>query len=718
MLDWQELDAHLREVADIAAGFARKFQSTDWAWNAGWLHDLGKAADEFQSYLIRQNGLDDPDYDGGSGRVNHSSAGAAYAEVNFGLIAGRTLAYLAAGHHAGLPDFFPTDSANAALQVRLLEGKGNLERIRERIEIFRSCLHSNLRPPAFLNSDGYHLWVRMLFSCLVDADSLDTEAFLNPLQAENRSGFPTLAELKHGFDTHMGILVSRSQKTPVNDVRQEVLADCRSAANTRPGLFTLTVPTGGGKTLASMAFAIGHALKHGKERIIYVIPYTSIIEQTSSVFADVFGRKNVVEHHSNLDPDNETPRSQLASENWDAPIIVTTNVQFFESLFAAKRSRCRKLHNIVNSVVILDEVQLLPPKLLTPCVDALNRLARDYGVTMVLATATQPALPGLDNPKEIIKEPGALYSKLKRTEISMPADFSLPASWADVAKEIAQYDQALCVVNSRRDCFDLFNLMPEGTIHLSALMCGEHRTEAIQKIKKKLMNGSPVRVISTQLVEAGVDIDFPVVFRALCGLDSIAQSAGRCNREGRMNLEGRIGMVRVFIPPKPAPAGLLRKGEDTTREMAVSQEFNAQDPEQYIKFFQTFYSRVNDTGADWLRDRFVKDVLSPDGPSVHFRTAGQEFSLIDDQAQRPVFVRFGESVRWLDELRRIGPSRVGLRRLQRYSVNLSHRVFFEATGKGLVEEVWPGFWCWIGAYSTVHGLDLFGPGWAVEDLVV
>ena len=462
-----------------------------------------------------------------------------------------------------------------------------------------------------------------------------------------------------------------------------------------------------------MAFALDHAVLHGKSRIIYVIPYTSIIEQTASVLAKIFGAENIVEHHSNLDPEKETQRSRLAAENWDAPVIVTTNVQFFESLYSSKPSRCRKLHNIVNSVVILDEAQLLPPNLLTPCVEALNQLVKNYGTTLLLSTATQPALPGIES-REIIADPPALYERLKRTQIIFPTDPNISSNWVEIAGKLQQYDQVLCVVNTRRYCYELYKLMPEGTIHLSALMCGEHRSEKIREIKQQLKNGRSIRVISTQLVEAGVDIDFPVVYRAFAGLDSIAQAGGRCNREGKLNDQGKLGKVKVFIPPTLSPRGLLRKGEDTTREMYSLDDFNPQDPSEYIRYFKIFYSKVNDTGRnfmDWLQQD------ASDG-RIQFRTAGNEFKMIDDQAQQTVFVRYGDSQRWLEDLRRIGPKRQQMRKLQRFTVNMSKRDFDRARLDGLVEEVWKGFWLWIGKYDYSHGLDLFGAGWAPEDLTV
>lgn len=714
---WHRLDEHLQAVAAMAADFAAGFASGDWAWNAGWLHDLGKADSAFQGHLRRSNGLDDSDYD--SGTVNHSSAGAALAEDSIKL-AGRILAYLAAGHHAGLPDWHPSETGNAALQVRLGEGRTNLERIRTFADQISPRLRLLTRPPTFVKPANFHFWIRTLFSCLVDADFLDTENFMQGGKAKQRGRFPKLEELAGPFFQALDKLERDAKKTPVNAVRAKIRRACEEKAEMAKGLFSLTVPTGGGKTLSAMAFALRHALKHGQQRVIYVIPYTSIIEQTGRILAGIFGNENVVEHHSNLSPEKETLHSQLAAENWDAPIIVTTNVQFFESLYAAKPSRCRKLHNIVNSVVILDEAQLLPPELLTPCVDAMNDLVRNYGVTLVLATATQPALPNLDKPTPIIEDERHLYEQLQRTKISFPASLQTPTDWPVLAQQLRQQDQVLCVVNTRRDCYDLFKLMPEGTIHLSALMCGAHRSEVIEEIKRRLSVGEPTRVISTQLVEAGVDVDFPVVYRALAGFDSIAQAAGRCNREGRLNDEGKLGQVHVFVPPKPVPRGLLLKGENTTRELCSLPGFDVHQPDAFRLYFTLFYAKLNDTGSRF-HDLLVKDV----NPTLYlqFRTAAAEFKLIDDQEQRSVIVRYGESENLLNRLRSAGPARDIMRALQRYTVNLPRQMADAMLADGRLEEVEPKkapgiiAQCSLRLYDRRTGLDVYSGYLPVADLI-
>ncbi|HPD31084.1 MAG TPA: CRISPR-associated endonuclease Cas3'' [Phycisphaerae bacterium] len=723
--EWQPLDLHLNSVASIASDYARPFQSDCWAHVAGWLHDLGKAHPQFQAYLARANGLEASEHDASvwGGRVNHSGAGAVLAVEHWPGIAGKTLAYVTAGHHAGLADWNSADSGAGALCVRLESEKPTADEVRDKLRQSIRNLSPVLSPPPFLKPAGYHLWVRMLFSCLVDADFLDTEAFMDKGRAESRPGFPALGRLKTSFDAALGRLVRESPKTLVNNIRQEVLTACRIAAEWPPGFFSLTVPTGGGKTLSSTAFALDHAIRYGKRRVIYVIPYTSIIEQTADVLRRFLGEDNVVEHHTNLSPDKETLRLALACENWNAPVIVTTNVQFFESLYAASPGSCRKLHNIIESVVILDEAQLLPPERLIPCVDALCHLTRDYGVSVVLSTATQPAIPDPLKPvcageptpllqaREIIPDPASLYDRLARTRISFPSDLEAQCDWTSLAAELCRHRQVLCIVNRRQDCRELHRLMPPGTIHLSALMCGEHRSKVIADIKERLCSDGDVRVISTQLVEAGVDLDFPVVYRALAGLDSIAQAAGRCNREGKLN---RLAEVVVFVPPRPSPPGLLRKGEDTTRELAMLPGFCPNRPASYTRYFDLYYSKVNDMGGKWLEDRLTRHM-----PDVDFRTAADEFRLIRDLSV-PVIVRYAESPTLIERLRFSGPVREVMRRLQRFTVNVNRRVAERLRDSALIEEIHPGILAQTrpGLYDTTTGLDIFSAGFPPEELVL
>jgi CRISPR-associated endonuclease/helicase Cas3 len=513
----------------------------------------------------------------------------------------------------------------------------------------------------------------------------------------------------------MAAKVNGSDKTLLNEARNNILEASLLKGESAPGFFSLAVPTGGGKTLASVGFALRHALKYKKERIIIAIPYTSIIEQTAAVYREVFGEGVVLEHHSNLDPETETRQSRLASENWDAPLIVTTNVQLFESLLASRTSSCRKLHNIANSVIILDEAQMLPSEYLRPILSLLRGLVKYFGVTVVFCTATQPALTGRIGSGEGVFEGisscvdivGAVshLEVFQRYRIEWP-DMSKKKSWPELAGELARFEQVLCVVNTRKDCRDLHRLMPDGTVHLSANMCGEHRSGVIACIKAKLSAGEKVRVISTQLVEAGVDIDFPVVYRALAGIDSVVQSAGRCNREGRLNLEGGLGKVIVFIPPELSPAGLLRKGEDVTREIIAQNPEPALGAELYLSYFRSFYRSVNGFDKPKFFDRMVRD---SNDLSFQFRTFAQEVRLVDDRGQRSIIVyykgRRGSSVELIDQLRRNGPEAWLLRKLQRFIVNIPLYEVDKLEKEGHIENV-HGYYVQksTGLYNNRYGL--------------
>ncbi|MGL6194624.1 MAG: CRISPR-associated helicase Cas3' [Thermoguttaceae bacterium] len=440
----------------------------------------------------------------------------------------------------------------------------------------------------------------------------------------------------------------------------------------------------------------------------------------------MFGDENVLEHHCNFERPKENENDtlpdalELAAENWDAPIIVTTNVQFFESLYSAKPRKCRKLHNVPGSVIILDEAQLIAPEYLTPCIEVLNHLSENFKTSIVLCTATQPAfsdlpdtLPKLNKTTEIVSEPQKYYEKLKRVEYHFPENLNEHSNWEEIAERIKEHQQVLCVVNTRRDCRELYELVKEydpNVVHLSALMCAAHRSDVISGengIKKKLEAGiKPLRVISTQLVEAGVDIDFPVVFRAMAGLDSIVQAAGRCNREGKLK---DCGDVYIFVPPKPAPLGLLRKGEDTTREMLTSGDpLNFHDPEIYSTFFDLFYDKIIDSGNELVK------LLTPDkNGSVYFRYVSSEFRLIDDNCTVPVIVKYAESPQLIERLRNEGPHKSLMRKLQRYTVNVPTQIWEQLSTSGIIMPLecfgkkFEIFYQSIDSgYDYVYGLDI------------
>lgn len=707
--NWQTLEDHLTNVAELAAQFSKPFGCEKLAYAAGLLHDLGKAHDKFQTYLEQST----KENSRRSCSINHSEAGAAFAVDQENLSPWYDLiANVVIGHHTGLADYSP---GPASFQCRQEKGKENLKAIEKQIAPFIQGLPDpkSLFPTGFQPTpESYHFIVRFVFSALVDADRLDTERFCSPEKYKLRPQLPPLKEYLEKFNAYMDALSSKAQNdasassshASLNQMRNQVLADCRAKGeeSTGSGLYSLAVPTGGGKTLSSMAFALEHAVKTGKDRIIYVIPYTSIIEQNAEVFRNIFGKDAVIEHHSNidwekfkknneLDSDEESSgqiQMELATENWDAPLIVTTNVQFFESLFACQTSRCRKLHNIANSVVILDEAQMLKPELLSVCNSALNELTTRFNTTVVLCTATQPALDSpelknytekylpLNKPIPINPNQQQLYEKLRRAEYHI--DLETEEDWESLSDKLTKEKQVLCIVNTRKDCYELYNAVKakaenasETVFHLSALMNPEHRTKRIDQIKQRLNNGAPVCVISTQLVEAGVDIDFPVVYRASAGLDSILQSGGRCNREGK--LDG-LGQVYVFKTKSDIPAGIMQKAEGSFKELWNTQP-DLQKPESYRKYSLLFISKLNSTREiKNSQNGQTIDVLKNlcDFPKkVSYRTIGENLRWIDDEFSAPVATVYDEKgAELIDQLRAEGPNKTLMRQIQRYMVNI------------------------------------------------
>jgi CRISPR-associated helicase cas3 len=664
------LQKHLQKVAQLAKRFAGRYGSL-FAEYAGLLHDLGKFQEAFQKYIRNASGFEKEnahleDVESTKLRkIPHSTAGAKYAVEHLNPFFGHLLAYLIAGHHAGLADWYDKGSLKSRLQQADDELVASLSGLVESSlsEDFFPLSDDDLKRDFFAfwkewaKLEELHIWLRFLFSCLVDADFLDTEAFMNgyadadTAQAAGlRPKFPGLDELHRRYEQYMAQLHEKSDKDSfLNQERYAILQQSFSAAETDRTLFSLTVPTGGGKTLASLGFALKHALKFDKKRIIYAIPFTSIIEQNANVFRKALSDDVVLEHHSNLEvrEDKETAKTRLATENWDAPLIVTTNVQLFESLFAAKTSRCRKIHNIADSVVILDEAQQLPRDFQKPITDMMRVLARDYGVTFVLCTATQPELgknidafgrtilEGLPDVREIVADKITLSEKLRRVRIKMPPPNVETQSWQEIADEIAARPCVLAVVNTRKHAQKLFAALPSDGIklHLSANMCATHRSEVIALVRRYLAlyrAGSlhkPLWLVSTQLIEAGVDLDFPCVYRAIAGLDSIAQAAGRCNREGKLS----FGEVVVFRAEEGAPNGSLKQGQDITEEMLKA---GLLDDPLSPSVFAEYFRRFNGKGDVDKHDitRLLTAESSNENPlAIKFRTAAERFRLIDNQ---------------------------------------------------------------------------------------
>ncbi len=722
-----DLVEHLEAVAAEAQKHAAKFGAGDLARWAGLWHDLGKFHPDFQRYLR------DCEAEPGKKRrgPDHKRAGTLLALKH--NIA--PLAFLVKGHHGGLPSMqeLPGWVKEPAYQ----------DAIKTALDLARREPGVRLDPapppalPPWTNNDrlAAELFVRMLFSALVDADCLDTEGHFNPDRSEVRAGAPELPELWQRFEADQANLFRRlsdegSADTPVNRVRREVYDACLSAAAQTPGFFKLTVPTGGGKTRSGLAFGLRHALAHRLDRVIVAIPYTSIIDQTAQVYRAIFedeegdGRA-VLEHHSAVasreDPEGAavTPDlawARLATENWDAPIVVTTTVQLFESLLGARTSACRKLHNVARSVIVLDEVQTLPPHLLDPTLDVLRELVAHYGVSVVLCTATQPALDesadfkGLPKPHEIVPEPARHFAALERVEYEWPTQNGA-WNWERVADELRGAGRAMAVVNTKGDALALLDALGDpDALHLSTLLCGAHRRAVLDEVRRRLSAGEPCRLVSTQVVEAGVDIDFPVVLRALGPLDRVVQAAGRCNREGRLDGKGR---VVVFEPEEGSqPPGAYRIGTGTTQVLlrGSSDNLDLHDPAVYVEYFRRFYGSIE---LDRGKIQRLRQAL--DYPEV-----AQRFRLIEDDTLSVVVRYRGEArgkeqseVDSLLKALRARPerSRAIMRRLQPYIVNVRRQTLQGYIAQGLAIEVLPDLWEWHGKYDRVRGIGSGEPDW-------
>ena len=717
--DWQPLEEHLSGVAENSSRFAAPFGGEAWAGIAGLWHDLGKYSDAFQKYL-KTDSSPDPHVSERKAKIDHATAGAKHAVDKFKIL-GHLLANVIAGHHSGLLDAV---SDTACLQKRLTK---QTEPFHEVPDFVSDC--SEPTPPSFLRNafktnerDAFTIsfFVRMLFSCVVDADFLDTERFMNSQSASSRPQWPAdiLQKMIDCLCSYLNGL--QPEDTFVNRQRDKIRKDCLVKANSSPGLFSLTVPTGGGKTFSSLAFALRHAIKHGLQRIVYVVPFTTIIEQNANVFRDVMKPLGevgfpdpVLEHHSNLDIGKETTFSRLATENWDAPLVVTTSVQFYESLFANRTSRCRKLHNLASSVVILDEVQTLPVEYLHPCLRALQELATNYGASVLLCTATQPAIHfredfniGLKNVREIVHDPKRLYLHLKRVDVKNIGD----QNDANLVERLRKEVQVLCVVNTRGHARNLFDALgvEEGNYHLSALMCPEHRSRVLKTISERLKRNETCRLVSTQLIEAGVDVDFPTVYRSLAGLDSIAQAAGRCNRNGR-----RAGMGKAFV----------FRSEHTRSEKYFAETTNCsnqtldmhKDPlsleaiEHYFKLY--YWDQSSRWDAKKILDQFKLDHNTELPFLFGFCRAAKSFRLIDDTSKALIVPWGTKGKRLCEELRRPDalPDWRLLRELQRYSVQVPVRVWERALGHGSISLIHERFAVLESQeinYSEHYGLSL------------
>jgi len=706
----QALLDHLSNVAEHAAVFAAPFESSAFAEWAGWWHDAGKVDGDVQDYLLSTSSSPPgPD---------HSSAGMLMASEVF-----EPLAFLIAGHHGGLSD---TERLRERIQRKRHESRvlSALEKAKELLGPCTTSPSPSLRP-SFLTGNNRNtrrkteFWIRMLYSALVDADALDTAAHFHPKKENMRSPGLSIAALWQKLKVDQEELIRTASGT-VNRLRARIYRKCITAATSSPGVFTLTVPTGGGKTRSVMAFALKHALMYDKKRVIVVLPYTSIIEQNAHTYRSIFGNLSVLEHHSSLDTTvteegHANPWLRLAAENWDAPIVVTTTVQLFESLFSNRPGRCRKLHNIAQSVLVLDEVQTLPPHLLSSTLDVLQHLVDAYGVTLLLCTATQPALvaregfAGLKETNEIIPEYETIFSELRRVSYNLELDE--PWSWEHLADEIEPHAQVMIILNTIKDAMALLDRVERpDVLHLSTQLCAAHRRRVLEEVKRRLSEHEPLCLVSTQVVEAGVDIDFPVVFRAIGPLDRIIQAAGRCNREGK----AESGRVVVFNPAEGRqPPGAYKTGTDVTQALIVENPaLDLNDPKLPLRYFRRLYDTRN------LDDRSIQELRE----RLQFEQTAAAYRLIDDDSVA-VIVRYAGGKTFEDHDKRISAIKArgwadqeDVRALQPVFVNLRRRVHQNAVDGGLCAEIAPGIWVWQGVYDDIRGIQ-----WAhmrPEELVI
>lgn len=685
----QTVQEHLQGTAALCARFAAQFGEAERGEQLGLAHDIGKNSDEFQKRLQ------------GGAKVDHATAGA----IECAKAGDNENALCVIGHHGGIPDFGNVKSdtpASPTFVGRLRKGiAGNIPRY------FWDGKLKGARPePKFKNDFERAAWLRMLYSCLVDADYLDTEIFMSP---KERSEYAPLAELAQRLQRYIEPWFP--PQTELNAYRCDILKTCLEKANLPRGLYSLTVPTGGGKTVASLAFALNHAIAHGMQRVIYVIPYTSIIEQNAKVFREILGDENVLEHHSGVNYDKAeelspaTQRRCLAAENWDAPIVVTTAVQFFESLYANRPSQCRKLHNIANSVVIFDEAQMLPGCHLKPCVGAISNLVTYFGVSAVLCTATQPVLEDLIKTfrdelsvTELCPQTAQLYDRFRRVTYRDAGKLSNDA----LCDELARQRQTLCIVNTRKTAQELYARLPEnGRYHLSTLMCPAQRKAVLDTVRERLREGLECRVVSTSLIEAGVDVDFPSVYRELAGMDSLIQAAGRCNREGKRAPEESI--VTFFEGEAPAPL-LQRINLGATRE-TLAGGGDPGDADTIRRYFTAWRSLI---GNSTDKSETVKNLSKGiSGCRLPFKTVAESFHLIDDNS-KTVYIPLGEGENLCRKIIDGCADRADCRRAGQYGVNVyeQHYKALVSAGDVLAVDEGAGVLTNLALYDEQTGLSL------------
>ena len=665
----QSIEAHLKGTGELAETFAAEFGAAANGKLCGLAHDIGKYSDEFQLRLR------------GGKKVDHATAGA----IECFKIKAAFEAVCVIGHHSGLPNVGHKDADTTESQTffgrKLRAEQGGIPDYRKNWNGHIALPQDYFRPSGRGFATAFY--IRMLYSCLVDADYIDTETFMNG--DAGRGNYEPLSALCDKLTAYISKWNNPTREIDI--LRQKILNSCIEKASAPRGIFSLTVPTGGGKTVASMAFALNHAVANSMKRIIYVIPYTSIIEQNAKVFRDILGQENVVEHHSSVsyelseNADELEYRSALATENWDAPVIVTTAVQFFESLYANRSSKCRKLHNIANSVIIFDEAQMIPSNNLRPCVAAIAELVRAYNATAVLCTATQPAIDEMlleyskkESVVELCPDVDGMFEKFRRTSFEKEGRLTTD----ELVSRLESQQQVLCIVNTRKFAQEVYEALPsEGRFHLSTLMCPVHRKQKLDEIRERLKSGKTCRVVSTSLIEAGVDVDFPRVFREMAGLDSRLQAAGRCNREGKRSAESSI--VTVFESENKVNK-LIAVNRDAAEETVRdwTQPNTTSTIERYFKAYRDFLRNDDKSGVITASEKGIS------GCGLPFEWIAKEFKLID-QNTFTVYISVGEGKELISRLREGERSRELYRKAGMYSVSIYENHFNALINAGAAE---------------------------------
>ena len=665
----QTVKEHLMGTAKLAAEFAGQFGCSDWGYCCGMLHDIGKYSEAFQSHLRNKDNK----------KVDHSTAGAQVCEEIGGAY--RYMEACIAGHHAGLPDYGGTGSTSdeASLHGRLIKDIEDFSAYKSEVEIPK--VETSPFDPRCVKDSGFSLsvFIRMVYSCLVDADYLDTEKFMTAGQVDRDSG-ESIDLLYDKLMDHISGWFSCYDDKTINGRRSEILRSCLDKADAQRGLFRLTVPTGGGKTMASLSFALRHAKENHMNRVIYVIPYTGILEQNAKVFKEKLGEENVLEDHYNADykTSEELTSMYRASENWDKPVVVTTNVQFFESLFSNKPSKCRKLHNIANSVIVFDEAQMLPTDYLKPCIYMMEELIRTYHVSIVLCTATQPALQQFFSPDmeavELCPRPEEQFDFFRRVEFD---DAGIIAE-EELVTRLNKENQTLCIVNTRKRAQSLYNKIdPDGAYHLSTCMYPEHRRRVLDEIKMRLKEGKRCVVISTSLVEAGVDLDFETVYRQLAGVDSILQAAGRCNREGKRALADSRAHIFRFKDDEHIP-GQMQQIETTSVLLKEGVDISSQ--EGVKDYFTRLYKLIDRTlDKKEILDKFHKY------PYFEFSSAAGDFKLIEQNTYTVFVAKTEEAKSLLCRMKNQEFSKSLMRKAGQYCVQVHENILNQLYDSGKAE---------------------------------